>query len=248
MPLFKPDTAQRRHTRHSIDLSHKSRHDKSISTAFKVWLGAYALAMAIGLTVASAHAAPSQTAPIAQSITEPMQTISPLLVTPNAMQSGGLLFKAKEAGKFIEAPKVATDIKLDVTGPVARAIVTQKFLNPSDSWLEGIYVFPLPDNAAVDQLKMKIGDRLIEGLIKPKQEARALYEAAKRDGKKASLLEQQRPNLFTNAVANIGPNESITIQIEYQQTVPRKDDRFSLRVPLVVAPRYNPMAKPLQPS
>ena len=125
--------------------------------------------------------------------------------------------------------------------------MTQKFLNPSDAWVEGIYVFPLPDTAAVDQLKMKIGDRIIEGKIKPREEARQIYEAAKQEGKKASLLEQQRPNLFTNAVANIGPKDSVTIQIEYQQTIPRKDEEFSLRVPLVVAPRYNPLAKPLRP-
>lgn len=245
MRRFKPDTLKHHTPRHSIDLSQKSRAEKSISTAFKVWLGAYAVAMVIGLTMASApaHSAPS----ISPVMEKQSDTASPLLTTPNAMQSGGLLFKSKEPGRYIKAPKVATDIKLDVTGPVARAIITQKFLNPSDAWLEGIYVFPLPDNAAVDQLKMRIGDRLIEGLIKPKQEARDLYEAAKRDGKKASLLEQQRPNLFTNTVANIGPNESITIQIEYQQTIPRKDDQFSLRVPLVVAPRYNPLAKPLQP-
>ena len=249
MRLFSSGKSKKRTTRHSINIHDRhamdrARGEKTASTAFKIWIGAYALAVAVGLSIApstahsetvTAHAAPQGSG------------AAPQLVSPNDMQSGGLLFKAKEPGRYIEAPKVATDIKIDVTGPVARTIVTQKFLNPSDVWLEGIYVFPLPDNSAVDTLKMKIGDRLIEGVIKPKQEARDLYEAAKREGKKASLLEQNRPNLFTNAVANIGPKESITVQIEYQQTIPRKDAEFSLRVPLVVAPRYNPANKPLKP-
>ncbi|WP_157967643.1 marine proteobacterial sortase target protein [Cohaesibacter intestini] len=251
MPLSSPDSQRKKRRRHSIDLDLKRGSEKSISKAFKIWIGAYALAIGIGFTVAAhpARSAPVTTPEITAAEQAPQARASSdlRLVGPNDMQSGGLLFKAKEPGKYVEAPKVATDIKLDVTGPVARATVTQTFLNPSDVWVEGIYVFPLPDNAAVDQLKMKVGDRLIEGKIKPKQEAREIYEAAKREGKKASLLEQQRPNLFTNAVANIGPGESITVQIEYQETIPRKGEDFSLRVPLVVAPRYNPLNKPLQP-
>ncbi|MGO7428977.1 VIT domain-containing protein, partial [Rhizobium ruizarguesonis] len=77
--------------------------------------------------------------------------------------------------------------------------------------------FPLPDNSAVDALKMQIGERFIEGQIKPRQEAREIYEQAKAEGKKTALLEQQRPNIFTNQVANIGPSETIVVQIEYQQ-------------------------------
>ena len=245
MPLPSNDLKPKKRRRHTIDLDRKRGSDKSISKAFKIWLSAYALAIGIGFTVAAQPARSAPVTPPAKAATE--QSTPQSLITPNDMQSGGLLFKSKEPGKYVEAPKVATDIKLDVTGPVARATVTQTFLNASDVWVEGLYVFPLPDNAAVDRLKMKVGDRLIEGKIKPKKEAREIYEAAKREGKKASLLEQQRPNLFTNAVANIGPGESVTIQIEYQETIPRKGEEFSLRVPLVVAPRYNPLNKPLKP-
>ncbi|SNY91531.1 Ca-activated chloride channel family protein [Cohaesibacter sp. ES.047] len=234
--------------RHFVELGpKKSNHEQSISSAFKIWIGAYAAAVLLGLLIVP-HVAHSAPIPNAEQIrAQAGQAPSAPLIRPDDMQSGGLLFKSKEEGRYIEAPKVATDIKLDITGPVARAVVTQKFANPSDAWLEGVYVFPLPDNAAVDRMKMKIGERLIEGIIKPKEEARQIYETAKREGKKASLLEQHRPNLFTNAVANIGPGESITIQIEYQQTIPRKNDEFSLRVPLVVAPRYNPTNLPLKP-
>ena len=241
----KDRTSDRKRKRHAIELSAYAERKNPISRIFKLWIGAYAFAVCTALAVAAgtpAHSAPSET-PISSS----SRMEQPLLITPDDMQSGGLLFKAKEAGKYIEAPKVATDIKIDVTGPIARAVITQKFLNPSDAWVEGIYVFPLPDTAAVDELRMKIGDRMIEGKIKPKEEARQIYETAKQQGKKASLLEQHRPNLFTNAVANIGPKDSITIQIAYQQSIPRKGEDFSLRVPLVVAPRYNPLAKPLNP-
>ncbi|MCP4184938.1 MAG: marine proteobacterial sortase target protein [Hyphomicrobiales bacterium] len=162
------------------------------------------------------------------------------LVRPNDMKSGGLLFPSKREGQFVEAPRLATDVKIDISGPIVRTIVSQRFENPSKNYVEGIYVFPLPENSAVDTLKMQIGDRLIEGIIKPRAEARKIYEEAKIQGKKASLLEQQRPNIFTNAVANIGPGETIIVQIEYQQTIKQSSGLFSLRFPMVVGPRYNP--------
>jgi Ca-activated chloride channel family protein len=162
------------------------------------------------------------------------------LVRPNDVHSGSLLFPSKEPGFFVEAPRLKTDVQMDVTGPVARIKVTQRFRNPSKGWVEGTYVFPLPENSAVDVLRMQIGDRFIEGQIKPRQEAREIYEQAKAEGKKAALLEQQRPNIFTNQVANIGPGETVVIQIEYQQAVHQSGGEFSLRFPMVVAPRYNP--------
>ena len=161
-------------------------------------------------------------------------------VSPNDMQRGALLLKGKEPGKFIEAPVLATDVDIQVTGPTGRTRVTQRFENPGEGWVEGIYVFPLPEDAAVDTLKMVIGDKVIEGEIKPKVEARRIYEEARDAGQRASLVEQERPNLFTNSVANIGPGETVIIQIEYQETIRQSNNTFSLRFPMVVAPRYNP--------
>jgi len=161
-------------------------------------------------------------------------------VTPNEMGTGSLLLQTKEDGNYIEAPRLATDVDLDVNGPTARAVLTQAFENATDKWVEALYVFPLPEDSAVYSLKMIVGNRVIVAEIKEKQAARAIYEKARREGKKASLIEQQRPNIFTNAVANIGPHEKIVVQIEYQQSVRLSDGRFSLRVPLVVAPRYTP--------
>jgi Ca-activated chloride channel family protein len=164
-------------------------------------------------------------------------------VTMDDAGTGTLLFRATEPGKFVEAPRVATDFDITVSGPVVRTRLTQQFRNPTDGWAEGTYVFPLPENAAVDTLKMVVGDRVIVGDIKEKVEAKQIYEEAKAAGQKAALLEQDRPNLFTNQVANIGPHETIVIQIEYQMPVARSGGVYSLRVPTVAGPRYNPPPK-----
>src|SRR5205823_4243048 len=121
-----------------------------------------------------------------------------------------------------------------------RAKITQIFRNPTKDWVEAIYVYPLPEGGAVDTLRMVIGDRIVVGDIKERQAARAIYQEAQRRGQTAALTEQQRPNLFTNAVANIGPGETVLVQIEYQEPVHASADEFSLRVPLVIGPRYSP--------
>jgi Ca-activated chloride channel family protein len=151
---------------------------------------------------------------------------------------GSLLLRDGE--QYVEAPRIATDIDITVSGPTSRARVTQIFNNPTAGWVEAIYVNPLPDGGAVDTLKMVIGDRIVVGEIKERVEAKAIYEEAKRSGRKATLIEQERPNIFTNSVANIGPGETVLVQIEYQEPVHRSGNTSSLRVPLVVAPRYNP--------
>lgn len=156
------------------------------------------------------------------------------------VESGTLLFRSDNHGQYTPALTLSTDIKIDVTGPILRATVTQKFRNDSKEWVEGVYAFPLPTDSAVDGLKLRIGDRFIEGQIKEREEARKTYERAKAEGRKASLVEQQRPNLFTNEVANIGPGHIIIAQIEFQQALMPKDGAYRLRMPLVVAPRYNP--------
>ncbi|HNP30600.1 MAG TPA: marine proteobacterial sortase target protein, partial [Nitrospirales bacterium] len=105
---------------------------------------------------------------------------------------------------------------------------------------EGIYVFPLPEQAAVDHLRMRIGERVIEGMIQERAEAKKTFEQAKRKGQRAGLLEQERPNVFTASVANLAPGEPIIVEIEYQDTVRYDQGRFSLRFPTVVGPRYIP--------
>jgi len=161
-------------------------------------------------------------------------------VTMAQVGQGSLLFKSSRPGTYVQAPTVETDVRISVVGMVARAVVRQRFANPSDEWVEGVYVFPLPDNAAVDHMRLVIGSRVIEGQIKERGEAKKTYEKAKREGRKASLLEQERPNMFTTSVANVGPRESIDVVIEYQQTLRYDAGSFSLRFPMVVGPRYIP--------
>ena len=160
--------------------------------------------------------------------------------TVNDAKAGTLLLRA--GGELVPAPQVSTEVAIEVTGMVARTRVTQLFHNPGSDFVEGVYVFPLPEKAAVDRLHMKIGERLIEGRIREKEEARRTYEKAKREGRKAALVEQQRPNLFTNAVAHIGPNDFVEIRIEYQQALAYDNGSYGLRFPLAVTPRYVPMA------
>jgi Ca-activated chloride channel family protein len=118
--------------------------------------------------------------------------------------------------------------------------VVQTFKNPSDAVREGVYAFPLPETAAVDHLEMKIGERRVQGQIKERQQARQIYEQAKQEGKKAALVEQWRPNLFTTRIAPIGPDDEIVVEIEYQQSLRYDQGVFSWRFPLAITPRYSP--------
>lgn len=157
---------------------------------------------------------------------------------PGDARAGSLLLRIDEG--YADAARLGVDVDLTVSGPTVRARVTQIFRNPSKDWVEAVYVYPLPSGGAVDSLKMVIGDRVVVGDIKERQQAKAIYEQAKQSGHKAALTEQERPNLFTNSVANIGPGETVLVQIEYQEPVQQSGNEFSLRVPMVVAPRYNP--------
>ena len=157
-----------------------------------------------------------------------------------APQQGTLLLRPRAEGEPIRAPLLSTAVAFHVSGMVARARVVQTFRNPGTGWYEGIYVFPLPDNAAVDHLRLRVGERTIEGEIKERTAARRTYVAASAQGKRSALLDQERPNIFTASVANIGPHESVVVELEYQETLRYRDGRFSLRFPMVVGPRYIP--------
>ena len=161
------------------------------------------------------------------------------VVRPADARSGSLILKT-QGDAYVEATRLGIDVDVTVSGPTLRARVTQVFRNTTQDWVEATYVYPLPEGAAVDTLKMVIGDRVVIGNIKERQQARVIYQEAKRNGQKAALTEQERPNMFTNSVANIGPGETVLVQIEYQEPVHQSGDQFSLRIPMVVGPRYNP--------
>jgi Ca-activated chloride channel homolog len=158
----------------------------------------------------------------------------------NGDQSGSLVGLDPE-GKFTQAfPLKHTNVSIQVSGPLARAQVTQQFENPYPDKIEAVYTFPLPQEAAVDSMTLTVGDRVVKGTIKKREEARAIYEAAKRRGNVAGLLDQERPNIFTQSVANILPGEKITVTISYVETLSYDDGVYSVVFPMVVGPRYIP--------
>jgi len=153
---------------------------------------------------------------------------------------GALMLQGKGVASALPAVRLGTDMNVTVSGQILRVRVTQAFRNTSSTWMEATYLYPLPDDGAVDTMKMVVGQRVIMGKIKRKVEARAIYEAAKAEGRKAGLVESDRPNLFRNNVANIGPGETVLISIEYQAPVRQLGGEFAMRLPLVVGPRYVP--------
>jgi Ca-activated chloride channel family protein len=139
-------------------------------------------------------------------------------------------------------PLKHTAVEAELSGTLARVSVTQQFHNPFREKIEAVYVFPLHQDAAVDDMTMTVGDRVVKGVIKERGEARRIYSEAKATGKVASLLDQERPNIFTQAVANIEPGQQVTITINYSQTLVWEDGRFGFDFPTVVGPRYIPGA------
>src|ERR1044072_3269899 len=141
-----------------------------------------------------------------------------------------------------EAPVVlplkSTKVTADVAGFGARVNVVQNFTNSGKEPIEAVYTFPMPADAAVDHMKMTIGNRVIEGIIKRREEARMIYEAAKNQGKAAALLDQERPNIFTQSVANIMPGSDVKIEISYVQLVKYEEGQFEFSFPMVVGPRF----------
>ena len=169
--------------------------------------------------------------------TNSSETNKPIHV--NEAESGSMIFKFPGMPSIMQMA-LDTKVQMDITGNINRVTVEQSFTNPSNQWTEGVYVFPLPEDSAVDQLRMYIDDRVIEGQIHEKEEAKKIYEKAKKEGKSASLVEQQRPNIFTTSVANIAPGGTIIVAIEYQQAVLIDNNNYSIRFPMVVGDRYIP--------
>ena len=153
---------------------------------------------------------------------------------------GQLTILGKDGKPAGLCPLRHTDVTADIAGYVARVSVTQEFHNPTQTPIEAVYTFPLPDDAAVDDMTLRIGERTIRGQIKRRDEAREIYEAAKSQGKAAALLDQERPNIFTQAVANILPGERVRITIRYVNLLKYDEGRYEFAFPLVVGPRFVP--------
>ncbi len=157
-------------------------------------------------------------------------------VDPSAVGSGKLLWKS--ARGLIPLPVVDMKVELAVTGIMVRGVVIQTFGNPTPEVIEAVYVFPLPVRASVDAMEMRIGERRIRAVVREREEAKATYEQARREGRKAGLIEQERPNLFTTSVAGINPGETVVVRLEYLEEVAYRDGGFGLVFPLTFTPRY----------
>ncbi len=158
-------------------------------------------------------------------------------VTPGALEI------VDSSGKVLGlCPLKHTDVKAEISGFLSRVRVTQEFENPFKDKIEAVYTFPLPQAAAVDDMTMRVGERVVRGRILRREEAQSVYQAARASGQVASLLDQERPNIFTQSVANIMPGEKVTIEISYVETLKYEDGAYEFVFPTVVGPRYNPGA------
>ena len=170
-----------------------------------------------------------------------MLFVHPLYAEANETDNVGQFHFVDGQGQWQEPALILeSDFDVRISGLIADSRLLRRFRNTSDRWREGVFVFPLPEKASVYGLTMKVGERTIEGKVKPKETARRTYEKAKQAGQHAANVEQQRPNLFTARVANIPPGETVSVELKYQQPVQYQAGVFELTVPTTLTPRYMP--------
>ncbi len=171
--------------------------------------------------------------------------LSETTVSAQTTESPGALMAIDAEGKPKSlCPLKHTEVKAEISGFLSRVVVTQQFENNFPEKIEAVYTFPLPQNAAVDDMTMIVGDRTIRGKILEREEAQAVYEGAKARGQVASLLDQERPNVFTQSITNIMPGEKVKITISYVETLRYADGAYEFMFPMVVGPRYSPGSVP----
>jgi Ca-activated chloride channel family protein len=147
---------------------------------------------------------------------------------------------ARINGALVPMPVDSMDVTLSISGPIVRGRVVQTFDNPTEDTLEAMYVFPLPEGAAVDGLTLQVGDRQFVGKIEEKDDARRTYLNAKASGKGAGLVEQDRPNIFRARVANIPPHATIVVHLDMLDEAAWSGGEFSTTFPTTITARYTP--------
>jgi len=157
-----------------------------------------------------------------------------------AATAGALMTIDRDRRPDPPCPLKHTAVRAEISGFISRVTVTQEFENPLREKIEAVYVFPLPDRAAVDDMRILVGERTVLGRIKRREEARRIYETARARGQIAGLLDQERPNIFTQAVANIPPGAKVKVTISYVDSLQFEDGRYEFVFPMVVGPRYIP--------
>ncbi|MCR4315723.1 MAG: VIT domain-containing protein [Planctomycetes bacterium] len=152
--------------------------------------------------------------------------------------TGKLIAKDSEGRSLAEFPLKHTDVSGRISGPLAGVSVTQIFENDFNCPIEAVYVFPLSNHGAVNEFVMRVGGRTIRGIVREREEAERLYNQARQQGRTASLLTQERPNIFTQKVANIPAGERVSVEIRYVERLAYDAGLYSFHFPMVVAPRY----------
>jgi len=176
-----------------------------------------------------------------------LQAISTVLLAiafahgARAAESGfGSIEARGNDGAIFEMAALDSDVDYAIGGLVAEARIHQRFVNRSDTWIDATYLLPLPEGAAVHDLELHVGGRTIVGDIREKEQARREFVEAAASGRRASLVETSRAQLFRTSVANIGPGEMIEVELRWWQPIAWRDDRFTLTLPLTYTPRYEP--------
>lgn len=152
------------------------------------------------------------------------QTLAPYFVT--------------EGGSAAALPLKSTRAQVTISGTIADVVVTQVYRNEGEAPLEARYVFPASSRAAVHALRLRVGERAVDAVVREKRQAQAEYAQARREGKSAALLEQQRPNVFTMAIANVMPGDEIAVDLRYTETLLPTDGTYRFVYPTVVGPRH----------
>jgi Ca-activated chloride channel family protein len=182
-------------------------------------------------------------------VSQPLKTKSGLNLPSESSSSSksgksltGLIAMTSTGATLGVCPLRHTAVNASVSGYAARVTVKQTFENTFKEKIEAIYTFPLSDSGSVDSMIMKIGDRTIKGEIKKREEAKNIYDQARSEGRLASLLDQERTNIFTQSVANIEPGKKVEVTLQYVELLPFEDGRFSFVFPTLVGPRFIPGA------
>jgi Ca-activated chloride channel family protein len=212
--------------------------------AMLVALVPFAAAAAFVVAVPFVHREPAPApavAPVAVAQPQPKTPPPPVQLREVSVRGQPMRFGegtlATDRGTFVLEH---TDVKATVTGFVSAVVVTQEFSNPFSQPLEAVYVFPLPDDSAVEEMELTAGTRVIRAQIKKREEARRIYEQAKSEGRRAALLDQERPNIFTQSVANLLPGERVKVQLKYVAPLKYDDGVYTFNFPMTVGPRFIP--------
>ena len=163
--------------------------------------------------------------------------VAPLTIEHTAEPEAGLGAVVTSKGNL---PLDAVDIRAAIAGPSASVELTQGFRNPFDVPVEATYIFPLPDRAAVTAMRMECAGHVVEATLKERSQARADYDKAIAEGRRASIAEEDRPDVFTMRAGNIAPGERVTVRLTLAQPLPYEDGEVTFRFPLVVAPPLHP--------